>query len=68
MGAIGDGMGAVLMVLEVKVLGWVLDWMENAAVWGRGCGTWGSGVSDLGYGGSGQRAGVSRSLKKRTAC
>ena len=34
LGAIIEGMGAALMVLEVEVLGWVLDSVEGSAVWG----------------------------------
>ena len=30
LGGMSEGMGAALMVLEVEVLGWVLDWVEGA--------------------------------------
>ena len=34
LGAIIEGMGAARMVLEVEVLGWLLDWVEGVAVRG----------------------------------
>ena len=42
LGGISEGMGAALMVLEVEVLGWVLDWVVGAAV--RGTAMVGGGV------------------------
>ena len=32
LGAVGEGIGAALIWFNVEVLGWVLDWMEGAAV------------------------------------